>query len=445
MEHEIEYAIHEGRHIAYQVIGDGPPDLLLLDLWFTHLDNDWDDPHFSRFLRRLAASARLIRFDKSGMGLSDRVPPEADRAMEVWAAEAIAVLDAVGTDRVQLFAANWSGPLGIQIAAQHPDRVERLALASTFAKLRGGPDFPLGADPDVCDAGRQLILDKWGTGVMVDVLAQNRQELPESQQLLDARYERSTAAWNDVPAIADALLWADTRSLLGEVRADTLVLYRPNPFLAVEHAEWLKSEIHGARLEVAEDEEWHYYVAGDDFAPEMAAALEFLTDSPVERDLNRQLITMVFLDVVESTPLVSRIGDREWSDLVEQLTGAINLYLSHYRGRLINSAGDGFFTVFDSPSRAVRFAATISAKAAELGIPIRTGVHTGECQVKEDELLGLAVHVAARIMSLADPDEILVSGVVRQLVDTDGFGFTDRGTQELRGVPGCWDVYAIES
>lgn len=440
----VSWVIHDGRSIAYQSLGSGPVDLLLLDDLWTHLDLDWDDPYRARWIRRVAASARVIRFDKSGMGLSDRVPPRPDNAMEVWAAEAIAVLDALGVGTARMLVCGWSGPLGMNLAQKYRERFDRVGFATAFARLQGAGE-PVSVDPAVVDAAQKVILERWGTGVLTDVLGQSRDGVPEYQRRLDSRYERSSVAPCNLRAIVNALTNSDSTECLSGITAEALVVHRPNPLLPVEHSRWVAERISGARFEVVEEIDWHYPLAEDEMLSDQLRALAFLTDSAYERDLQHQLATIVFIDVVGSTPFMHRVGDREWSDALEAFTGALHVNLAHYKGRLAGSAGDGFFLAFDSPRRAVRFTLAMSAKAAIVGLPIRAGVHTGECHVHGNELRGLAVHATARIMGHAATGEVFTSSVVRQLLVGEQLEFSSLGQRELRGVPGTWELFAVSS
>ena len=442
MQREIAWTKYDGRAIAYEVIGEGPPDILLVDDWFTNLDLDWEDPYRARMLRLIAASARVIRFDKSGMGLSDRMPPSPPTAMQTWADEAIAVLDAVGVGTVRLLAGAWSGPLGVTLAARHPDRFDRVAFATAFARLRTRDDLECVA-PELVDAARQIILDNWGTGIVTLVLGQSRDELPQHQLELDCRYERGAVAPRDLAAVVDALYLADPVASLPSITALTLVAHRTNPLLPVAHAHGLAAAIPNARVAIVEETDWYYRLTEDDLFADVLMAVAFLTDSNTERELSHQLVTMVFLDIVDSTGLIGRRGDREWSGLLEQFTVALQTQLTHYKGRLVDSAGDGFFTVFDSPRRAIRFALQVAHDAAALGVSLRAGVHTGECHVERDDLRGMAVHATARIMAHASAHEVLVSDAVRVLLNSEPFTFTSLGAHDLRGVPGLWDLYEV--
>lgn len=434
----------DGRSIAYQCLGTGPPNVLLLDDWYSHLDLDWDDPFRARWIRRVAASACVIRFDKSGMGLSDRIHPPPDTAMDVWADEAIAVLDAAKIGTARLLVSGWSGPLGATLASRHASRFDRIAFTTAFMRLRGSGD-PVGVDSSIVDAAAKIVLEQWGNGVLTTILGQDRDRVPDYQHRLDSRYERSSVAPRDLPATVDALLNADATRCLARISAETLVVHRPNPLLPVDHSQYVAENVARGRLELVAEDEWRYPFAEDELLPDWLVALTFLTDSTHERDLQQRLYTIVFIDIVGSTPHIQRVGDREWSASLDDFRAALDLGVAHYGGWLAGSAGDGFFLAFDSPSRAMRFTLAMSAKAEAVSLPIRAGLHTGECHSEGSELRGLAVHAAARIMDKADRGQVVTSSVVRALLSAEPVEFSQHGTHTLRGVPGEWDLFTVRN
>lgn len=435
----VQWTTRDGRSIAFQATGSGRTDLLLLDFWFTNLDSDWDSPANARWLRRLGRSARVIRMDKVGTGLSDRRPPSPDHALEDWADDAVAVLDAAGCDRVGLAGFGWSGPLAITLAARHPERVERLVLSDTFARITSADDHPSGLDPSFMAAGRELLIDRWGSGVMIDLLGMDQEGRARERQ---ARYERSAASRCDLAALADAFISSDARSSLPLIEAPTLVLHRDSPLVDVGQAEHLAAHIPGATLRMLDRSEWSWPVADEDLPEDLLVVLDFLTGTTQERSYRRRLLTIVFLDIVGSTPLLAKHGDREWSDLLSSFTVLLEEQVSSHGGRLVNSAGDGFLLVFDSATDALQFATDLNHEARELAIGVRTGVHTGECEVAGEDLRGMAVHAAARIMALADADDIYVSDVTATLCGSE-FSFEAQAPQRLRGVPGEWTLHAL--
>lgn len=438
---EIAWADHQGRSIAYQTFGQLSPDVLAVDIWLTNLDRDWEDPGIAATLRRIGASARLIRFDKSGMGLSDRRPPSPGEALEVWAREAIAVLDAAGSSTASLYSSGWSAPLALTIAARHPDRIDRVAIHGGTAKTTAAVDYPWGVDPEFIAAARDMVREGWGTGVLLDILGIPHDPRMRQRQ---ARYERAAAARCDLPSLVDAYTEADVRHVLSQISMPTLVTYRDGPLQDWGgQAAYIASHIAGSELRALESNEWVFPGANEDPPSHVLIALEFLTGQATERPLREQLLTVVFIDVVGSTGIATRIGDREWNDLLADFRSRLAEAGSETGGQPRGSAGDGFLHTFESPSMALEFCRRMMAEATDLRMELRAGVHVGECQVMGSEIGGIAVHAAARIVSLAMPGQILTSSVYRDLLGFRAAHAKPRGTSELRGLPGAWELFDL--
>jgi class 3 adenylate cyclase len=428
---------HEDRQIAYQVTGEGPLDLVFLGTWASHLDRDWDDPSTSGFFRRLAASCRLVRLDRSGNGLSDRALPTRETALERWSGEVVGVLDAIGSENACIWAEGWSGPLGVFLAANYPDRFERLVLTNTFAKLEEAEDHPFGVPHDVVAGGRELLIGHWGDGVTLDVF-----DLPHDERSRHryAEYERSALSRSDVEPLTDIYLSMDVRDLLGKVEVPTLILHEANHLVSEEQARCLAAGIGPSRLQLLTD---HYFwrVAEDDYPAGIDIALEFVTGVAFERDLNRELMTILFLDIVGSTKHVQALGDRRWTAMLEQFDRLVETQLQRYRGDYVHSTGDGLLAVFHSPTRALQCSLALLLSVRDLGMELRAGIHTGECQWIDGDVQGVAVHVAARLLNVAKPSQVVLTQTTKDLISGD-VAVEPCGVHDLEGVAGEWLLYA---
>lgn len=432
---QITWIEHDGRQIAVEVTGSGP-DLLLFDNWVSNLDHDWDWPPNARSLRRLGESSRLIRFDRSGMGLSDRVPPRPEEAITRWTEEALAVLDAVDAQEVNVLASGWCGPLAIAVAARAPDRIDRMVLHDGFARLTATPDHPIGMDGETAALARELFVGGWGDGIIIDILGMESDARARDRQ---ARYERSAASRSDISVLADAFLTADVRHLLADVTATTLVTYRPNPLVSEDQVRHLAQALDQGELRFLDQSGWEWPVADHDIPRTLLLALDFFSRSRPPSSGRRALMTVAFIDIVGSTPMVDRLGDTEWAAVLDAFEALLRDRLEIWHGRIVNQAGDGFLLTFDLPTDAVRCLAEVNRVTNELGTPIRAGVHVGECELAGDDLRGMSVHAAARIMSTAAASEILVSDAVR--ATTSDETFEPIGDCALRGVPGTWTLH----
>ena len=436
-QHSVGWVRHQDRHIAYQVTGEGPPDLVFLGTWASHLDRDWDDPSTSGFFRRLAASFRLVRLDRSGTGLSDRALPAPEAALEQWSEDVVGVLDAVGSEAACIWAEGWSGPLGVYLAARYPDRFERLVLTNTFAKLEESEDHPFGVPHDTISAGRALLIESWGEGATLDVLGLPHDDVARRRY---AEYERSAITRGELARLIDIYLATDVRDLLGRVELPTLVLHEANHLVSEDQARCLAKGIPSSRLQLLSDP-YFWRVAEDDYPAGIDVALEFLTGVAFERDLNRELLTIVFLDIVESTRHVQAIGDRRWTAVLERFDKIVGTELQRYRGEYINSTGDGLLAVFQSPTRALQCSLAVLAAAQDLGMELSAGLHTGECQRFDEDVRGVAVHVAARLVDIAKPSQVLLTQTAKDLIGGHA-SVEPRGVHDLEGVSGEWFLYS---
>jgi pimeloyl-ACP methyl ester carboxylesterase len=450
---ETRYAKSGDVHIAYQVVGDGPVDLVFVPGWITHVELAWDDPFEAAFRRRLASFARLIVFDKRGTGLSDRVPVDQLPILEERMDDVRAVMDAAGSERAALLGVSEGGAMSALFAATYPERTAALILYGSFA--RAGAAL-LGEEE--LEARLREIGENWPDAIDPSIPAPTLAADPGYRDTWRT-FIRHAAS----PGAALALLrmnsQIDVRDVLPAIGVPTLVLYRrdarfghgaaawrrggEDPITPRGEAEYLAEHIPGARL---------VELPGADHLPwvgEPEAVLgeveEFVTGVRTAPEPDRVLATILFTDIVGSTALAARLGDREWGELIERHHALVRRQLERFRGNEIDTAGDGFVASFDGPARGIRCAAAIAESVSALGLSIRAGLHTGECELVDGKLAGIAVHIAARIAAQAEADEVLVSNTVKDLVIGSRMAFSDRGAHELKGVPGEWRLFAVNA
>ena len=436
---ETRYAKSGDTYIAYQAMGEGPLDVVMVPGFVSHLELQMEWPAWAKFFEKFASFCRLIRFDKRGTGLSDRVIaiPTLEERMD----DVRAVMDAAGSSRAALFGFSEGGPMSVVFAATHPQRTLALILYGAFARVAWAPDHPWGRTADQAATALKSTEENWGRGNSMDRFMPS---LAGDQELRKfwGRYERASASPGAVQKIVRMSNEIDVRHVLPAIGVSTLVMHRVGEAINVENGRYLARHIKGAKyveLPGIDHAPW----AGDSNSI-LGEVEEFLTGRRRERDWNpdRVLATVLFTDIVGSTTRVVELGDRAWKDLLSQHNGLVREQLKAFRGREISTAGDGFLAAFDGPARAVRCGRAVSDAVKKLGINIRAGVHTGECEVIGDDLGGIAVHIGARIGALAATDEILVSSTVKDLVAGSGLRFEDRGTHTLKGIPGSWNLYA---
>ena len=436
----IRYAHNGDVAIAYTVGGDGPVDLLVIGGFVSHLEIGPTFPPVARFWGRMRTFARVIAFDKRGMGLSDR--DAGAYTLENVTDDALAVLDAVGVERAAVFGFSEGGAAATMLAAIHPDRVSAMVQYGTYARVSQAPDYPEGIPVDVVRAFHTRMLEDWGGPGAIPHWAPS---LAADADLRDwwGRLLRSGISPGGARALVDLYAQIDVRPLLPAVRAPTLVLYRGGDrVVPAPLARTVARGIPGAReVELAGDD--HLYCAGDQDA--MLDEIEqFLTGGLAPAPAERVLATVLFSDVVGSTERAATLGDRHWRELLERHERLAHREVVRYRGQLVKLTGDGLLATFDGPARAVRAGLALRDAAAEiLGVELRVGVHTGECELMREDLGGIAVHIAARVEEAAGPGEVLASSTVKDLVVGSGLRFDDRGEHELRGVPGRWRLHAV--
>ncbi|MDQ3571424.1 MAG: adenylate/guanylate cyclase domain-containing protein [Actinomycetota bacterium] len=437
---ETRYATRGETNIAYQVVGDGPVDLVLVNGLLSHMALFWSDPAASAMFRRLTSFSRLILFDKPGTGLSDPVagPPSLEQRLE----DVTVVMDAVGVERASLLGYSEGGAPACLFAATYPERCEALVLLETAAKYDWAPDFVPEARP-AWDHFWETIFDAvehWGEGRMIAAWAPSLTGAPGFWQAAGSA-ERICAS----PGMAKALLRAarvmDGRAALAQISAPTLVVNREDSIFPVQMGKHLAQEIAGAKLVVFPGKD-HLVWAGA-WEPIVDEIEEFLTGTRHRTDHDRALATILFTDIVSSTERAAELGDARWRALMERHDEIIGTELDRYGGRAIKTLGDGFLATFEGPAKAIRCARAICAELQPLGIELRAGVHTGECERRGDDLAGMAVNVAARIVTSARPGEVRASSTVRELVLGSGLEFVERGTHALKGVPGEWRLFAV--
>ena len=437
---KIRYASSGDVQIAYQVVGDGPVDLVFVPGFVSHLEVIWEDPNAARFLEHLAEFSRLILFDKRGMGLSDR--PGQPSTLEQGMDDTIAVMDAAGSERAALFGVSEGGPMSMLCAATHPDRVSALIEYGTFARMLEVDGYEYGLPEEVIDSLFVVIAQDWGGPVAINLWAPTKAE-DEPFREWWARFLRLGTSPRGAHDLLSLYKELDVRPVLGSIATPTLVLHRSRDLVVQAGAgRFLGENIPGARFVELDGDD--HIAWTDDWQTVVEEIEEFLTGQRHARDVDRVLATVMFTDIVGSTESAARLGDRGWGDLIARHDELVRRELDRYRGRPVKTLGDGFLATFDGPARAIRCARDITDAVRGLGIEIRAGLHTGECEFVGNDVAGMAINIGARVSALAAPSEVLVSGTVKDLVYGSGIEFADRGEHQLKGVPGGWRLYAVE-
>jgi class 3 adenylate cyclase len=433
------YARSGDVHIAYQVIGDAPVDLIVVPTWISHLEYLWEEPRVADFLERVASFARVILFDRRGSGLSD--PIAGAPTLESQMDDVLAVMDAAGSRRAALFAQLEGGAMALLFAATHAERTSSLALFSSWARLTRAPDYDCGEDPQEREAMVDGLLSAWGSGRRAAMLAPSCIGDPEFRHWF-GRLERFAASPGTAKTIMELIGRDDVREVLDAVNVPTLVMNRRDDALIDPcHSRYLAARIAGAR---------HVELPGrDTLFPfgDITLALEELeelvTGGRAPRASDRVLATVMFTDIVGSTELAAQAGDLEWRRVLDRHDRVTAQTVDEYRGHKVKSTGDGLLATFDGPARAIRCAQELVRRVKDFGLSLRVGLHTGEIEVVGSDVAGVAVHLGARVCAEAGRDEILASSTVHDLVIGSGLEFADRGAHELRGVPGEWRLYQV--
>jgi len=437
------YARSGSVSIAYQVVGDGPRDLVFVGGWVSHLESGWDEPLLARFRRRLASFSRLILFDKRGTGMSDRVPDANLPTLEQRMDDVRAVMDAAGSDRAALFGQSEGASMAILFAATYPERTTAVVTFGAFASRIRHPDYPWAPTTEERQRFYELIERDWGGDMDMSELAPSMAHDDGFRRRLSTLL-RLSASPGAALALARMNTEIDVRGILSAIRVPTLIMHRTGDRDAnIEEGRYIAARIPGAKfLELPGSD--HLPWVGDQ-AEVVDEIEEFLTGIRPAPEPDRVLSTVLFTDIVGSTERASSLGDSAWRDVLEQHHASVRRELAHFRGQEIATTGDGFLATFDGPARAVRCAVAIRDRMRESGLEVRAGVHTGECERMGDNIGGLAVHIGSRVAGLASPGEVLASSTVKDLVSGSGIVFEDRGAHSLKGIPGEWHVFRVAS
>jgi class 3 adenylate cyclase len=436
---ETKYARSGDFNIAYQAVGDGPIDLVHIPGVLSHLDLAWENQNYQRFMRRLSGFARVLVYDKRGSGLSDPVtePPSVEERVD----DTRAVMDAEGVERAVVFGCSEGATLAAFFAAAHPQRLSHAVLYGSFARFTPAPpDYPYPPlDREGVLGATDEAIDAWGEGTMLTVLAPSI--LGTDEQRWWGRFERGAMSPRSLKTLMLANVELDLREVLPVIGVPTLVLHRDGDVIPIEGGRYVADHIPEARfVELHGDDHWPWVSDPDEVCDHVQ---EFVTGHRSEPDPDRVLATVMFTDIVGSTERANQLGDRRWRELLDAHEELTRTELGRHSGREVKTTGDGFLATFDGPARGIRCARAVAEKTESLGLPIRAGLHTGECELREQDLGGIAVHIGARVMAQAGPGEVLVSRTVKDLTVGSDIGFEDRGEHELKGVPGEWQLFAV--
>jgi class 3 adenylate cyclase len=443
VEAETQYVKTEEGYVGYQVFGQGPFDVLFIGNWVSNIEVIWEHASMVRFLNRLGGFARVILFDKRGSGVSDPVPLGALPTLEQWTDDARVVMDAAGSERAALIGDAEGGPMAMLFGATHPGRTRALVLVNTFARMLRADNYPIGMPPDAAEKLLQLWEPAWGTGAVLELTAPSVAADPAMQRWA-GKHMRLSA-----PKLASTRMYRwvlniDVRSVLPSIQAPTLVVHRVgNRLYRASMGRYLANHIPGARYVELPGADW--YPPSVNAGPVLDEIEEFLTGVRPASHQNRILATVLFTDIVGSTARAASLGDQGWLDLRDAHDRLVRAHLDRFRGREVQTSGDGFLATFDGPARAVRCATELADAVRALGIELRAGLHTGEVEVLDGSIGGIAVHIAARVMGVASQGRVVVSQTVKDLVVGSGIEFEDRGSHSLKGVPGEWRLYEVSA
>jgi class 3 adenylate cyclase len=434
------YARSGDLSIAYQVFGEGDLDLVLVPGFVSHIEVIWEAEPARRFLERLASYARVIIFDRRGSGLSD--PVVGAPTLEVRMDDVRAVMDAAGSERAALVGLSEGVPLSLLFAATYPERVSALVCWGGTARATYADDYPWALPAEaLAESAAELLLPTWGDGSIIEIVAPSVGDNPQAQEFM-GRLQRATASPGMMMQLAAMYLELDMREVVPTIHTPALVLHRTRDRLVdVRNGRWLAEHLPNAKLvELEGDDHAPYFDHVDDWHGEVQ---EFLTGARAAPVSERILATVLFTDIVDSTKTAAELGDHRWREVLEGHQQVVRRALERFAGREVKTTGDGFLATFDGPARAIQCAEEIIDSSRPLGIEIRAGLHTGECEVMGDDIGGIAVHIAARVSGHAGAGDVVVSRTVKDLVAGSGIAFADRGTHELKGVPDDWQLLAV--
>ena len=438
---ETRYARSGDVNIAYQVVGDGPFDLVYVPGWISNVELMWEEPAHARLLRRLASFSRLILFDKRGTGMSDPVSVDRLPTLEQRMDDVSAVMDAAGSARAAIFGSSEGGLMSVLFAATYPERTEALIALAIYAKRIWSPDYPWAPTPEARASEIESVERTWGGEMDISDLAPSADDAFKRRAVA---YLRRSASPGAAVALLRMNTQIDVRHVLPTLRVPTLILQRVDDRdVTADEGRWIAAQIPGAKyVELPGDA--HLIWAGD--VDEVVDEVEeFLTGVRPAGEPDRVLATVLFTDIARSTEHAAALGDRRWAELLDEHHALVRRELARFRGREVDTAGDGFLATFDGPARAVRCAAAARDAVHALGLELRAGVHTGEVELSDGAVRGIAVHAGARVAAAARPGEVLVSQTVRDLVAGSRIEFDDRGAHDLKGVPGEWRLFAVRA
>jgi class 3 adenylate cyclase len=433
------YAKSGDVHIAYLVQGDAPLDLVWIPPWISQVEYLWAEDSLGRVIDRLATFSRVITFDRRGSGLSD--PLSGAPTLEEQMDDVIAVMDAAGSERAAIAGTLEGGPMAAVFAATHPDRVSALVLYATFARATWAPGYEWAWSAEERQVHMDQAVEHWGEGLVAGSVAPSQMDNADFMEWA-GRLERLAASPSTIKRIFDLIGEIDVRDVLPSIRVPTLVMHRDgDTFINIEHSRYMAERIPDARFVELKGGD-NMFSIGDSEGL-LGEIEEFLTGERHQLEADRMLATVLFTDICGSTERAAQLGDRSWRYMLERHDALFRRALERHRGREVKRTGDGFLATFDGPARAIRCAADLTDSVGSIGIQIRAGLHTGELEVMDGDLGGLAVHIAARVMDRAGPSEVFVSSTVKDLVVGSGIEFEERGEHELRGVPGEWRLFSV--